>query len=195
MFQTSACPPWQPDRGSSPLRNGGRSYTTRRDMIFLGSMDRHSSAGTKPRRGACPIHERSPLLLVCGQLVEVRDRDRGATAPKPECATIVGRFTPHCVFTVRAIVSRPYSVVFQPIWNVLVDPKGDALGHGVIAAVRCYKSAILAYLKLRPSEIETGATMSYDYPAPAAQLTWPDSRWANHPAGTAHARGWLALRL
>jgi transposase len=33
MLQTSACPPWLPDSGSTPLRNAWRSYTTRRDTI------------------------------------------------------------------------------------------------------------------------------------------------------------------
>ncbi len=28
MLPTSACPPWQTDRGSYPLRRPGRSYTT-----------------------------------------------------------------------------------------------------------------------------------------------------------------------
>ncbi len=58
MLQRSACPPWQPESGSAPLRNRCRSYTTRWDTtrsFAILTTAANATMGT--------LHDRMPVIL------------------------------------------------------------------------------------------------------------------------------------
>jgi hypothetical protein len=61
----------------------------------------------------------------------VRNSNRGAVAPKPKRATIVGRLTPHHAFAVWAFERKWLSTILKSMRNVVVDPESDAFGHGM----------------------------------------------------------------